>query len=104
MCFIIPMSMNLFKIIISLFTVLALKISKETLVAMISIYCILANLFVLKQISLFGYHPTASDAFSVGAILGLNLLQEYYGKDFCRRITVERDDSRHHAQYGRANE
>ena len=67
-------------IIISLFTIFSLKISKEALVAFIALYCVLANLLVLKQITLFGLHPTASDAFSVGAILGLNLLQEYYGK------------------------
>ena len=74
-------------IIISLFTIVALKTSKETLVATIAIYCILANLFVLKQITLFGLHPTASDAFSVGAILGLNLLQEYFGKNAAKKAT-----------------
>jgi len=72
-------------VIISLFTIISLKISKETLVAIIAIYCILANLFVLKQITLFGLHPTTSDAFSVGAILGLNLLQEYFGKDAAKK-------------------
>jgi len=72
-------------VIISLFTVISLKISKETLVTTIAIYCILANLFVLKQITLFGLHPTASDAFSVGAILGLNLLQEYFGKHAAKK-------------------
>jgi queuosine precursor transporter len=68
-------------IIISAITVLALKRSKETLIATVAIFCVLANLFVLKQIDLFGFTPTASDAFSVGAILGLNLLQEYFGKN-----------------------
>lgn len=72
-------------IIISLSTVIALKISKETLVAMVAIFCILSNFFVLKQITLFGLNPTASDAFSVGAILGLNLLQEYFGKKLARK-------------------
>ena len=67
-------------IIISIFTIAALKISKEALIATIAIYCVLANLFVLKQINLFGFTPTASDAFSVGAILGINLLQEYFGE------------------------
>ncbi|MFC1842308.1 queuosine precursor transporter [Candidatus Dependentiae bacterium] len=72
-------------ILISLFTVLALKISKESLVAAIVLFCVLANLFVVKQITLFGLHPTASDAFSVGAILGLNLLQEYFGKSIVKK-------------------
>jgi len=71
--------------VISICTVLALRISKEALVAVIAIYCVLANLFVLKQITLFGLHPTASDAFSVGAILGLNLLQEYFGKSAAKK-------------------
>jgi len=71
--------------IITLFTIVALKISKETLVTTVGIYCILANLFVLKQIKLFGLQPTASDAFSVGAILGLNLLQEYFGEKITKK-------------------
>jgi len=72
-------------VIITLFTIVALKISKETLIATVAIFCILANLFVLKQIKLFGLRPTASDAFSVGAILGLNLLQEYFGKKIAKK-------------------
>lgn len=71
-------------LIISGFTIAALKISKETLIATIALFCVLANLFVLKQIDLFGLIPTASDAFSVGAILGINLLQEYFGKQVSR--------------------
>jgi len=72
-------------LIITCSTIIALKISKEALVAIIAIFCILANLFVLKQINLFGLNPTASDAFSVGAILGLNLLQEYFGKNIAKK-------------------
>ena len=47
---------------------------------LISIMTVLANLFVLKQITLFGFTATASDALAVGITLGLNLLQEYYTK------------------------
>jgi len=72
-------------VIISVLTITALKIGREALIAIISIYCILANLFVLKQIKLFGLYPTASDAFAVGAILGINLLQEYYGKAIAKK-------------------
>jgi uncharacterized integral membrane protein (TIGR00697 family) len=42
------------------------------------------NLFVTKQIVLFGFCATASDALGVGATLCLNLLQEYYGKQAAR--------------------
>jgi len=72
-------------ILISIATIIALKMSKETLVAAVALFCVLANLFVIKQIKLFGLHPTASDAFSVGAIVGLNLLQEYYGKNIAKK-------------------
>src|SRR5205085_8602177 len=49
------------------------------------IQCILANLFVIKQITLFGFTATCADAFTVGATLGLNLLQEYFGKDITKK-------------------
>ena len=65
--------------LLSIFLIIALRIGKEALIALISLYCVLANLFVTKQITLFGFDATASDAFSVAAILGLNLLQEYFG-------------------------
>lgn len=71
--------------VIIFFTIAALKVGKEALIALISIFCILANLFVTKQITLFGLHPTASDSFAVGAILGLNLLQEHFGKSIAKK-------------------
>ncbi len=60
----------------------------EALTAVIVSYCLLANLFVLKTITLFGFTATAADAFTIGATLGLNLLQEYYGKAPTRRALV----------------
>ena len=59
---------------------IALRIGKEALVAVISVQAVLANLFVVKQISLMGFNATAADAYAIGCMLGLNLLQEYYGK------------------------
>lgn len=59
---------------------IALFIGKEALVGLVTAFCIFANLFVVKQITLFGYQATASDAFAIGTVLGLNLLNEYYGK------------------------
>jgi queuosine precursor transporter len=67
-------------IIIALSTLFALKLGKEALVTFICAYCLFANVFVLKQITLFGFQATASDAFTIGATLGLNLLQEYFGR------------------------
>lgn len=63
----------------------ALRMGKEALVALICLLSVLSNLFVLKQISLFGLHVTAADAFSVGSLLGLNLLQEYFGKKITKK-------------------
>ena len=62
------------------FTLCALKIGKEALVVWIVIQAFIANLFVLKQITLWGLHVTASDAFAVGSLLGLECLQEKFGK------------------------
>lgn len=59
---------------------IALRIGKEALIAVIAAQAILTNLFVVKQISLLGFNATAADAYAVGCMLGLNLLQEYYGK------------------------
>jgi queuosine precursor transporter len=66
--------------IVSSATLGALKLGKEALIALISVEAVLANLFVIKHIVLGGFTATASDALAVGTTLGLNVLQEYYGK------------------------
>ncbi|HXW86306.1 MAG TPA: queuosine precursor transporter [Candidatus Bathyarchaeia archaeon] len=74
---------------IGLSTVLMRKLGAEALIAFISVQCIAANIFVLKQISLFCLTATASDAFTVGATLGLELLQENYGQAMAKKaITI----------------
>ncbi len=65
---------------VSIASLIALRLGKEALTALICIEAVLANIFVMKQISLFNLVATASDALSVGAMLSLNLLQEYYDK------------------------
>lgn len=62
----------------------ALALGRSALVAFVSIQCILANLFVLKQTTLLGLNATCADAFTIGATIGLNLLQEYFGKAITR--------------------
>lgn len=57
-----------------------LKFGKTALICWIILVSLCANLFVLKQITLFGLNATASDIYAVGGLFGLNLLQEYYGK------------------------
>jgi len=61
---------------------------KKGLAAYICVLSILANLFVTKQITLFGMHVTGSDAFIVGGMFGLNLLQEFYGKAVAQKAIV----------------
>jgi uncharacterized integral membrane protein (TIGR00697 family) len=70
---------------IALFAMGSLALGQYALVAFVCIQCLLANLFVIKQITLFGLTATCSDAFTVGATIGLNLLQEYFGKDIAKK-------------------
>lgn len=57
-----------------------LKLGKGALITWIALSGLLANLFVLKQITIFGLNATASDIFAVSGLFSLNLLQEYFGK------------------------
>jgi len=61
------------------FALLAIQQDKSLMIAWIVLQSVLANLFVLKQISLFGFNATASDIFAIGSLLGLNFLREKYG-------------------------
>lgn len=65
-------------------TWLALRLGREGLVAWICVQGVLCNLFVMKQIQLFGLTVTACDAYAVSMVFGLNLLQEYYGKSIAK--------------------
>lgn len=74
-------------IIIVGFALVALKLGKGALTAWVAIQALVANLFVLKQITLFGLDVTASDAYAIGSLLGLNFLQEYFDKEDARKAT-----------------
>jgi len=76
---------TLHTVIIALFSLGSLALGQSALVAFVCIQCILANLFVVKQITLFGFTATCADAFTVGATIGLNMLQEYFGKTIAKR-------------------
>ena len=69
-------------------TIVSLRLGKEALIGWICLQAILANLFVLKQMLLFGFEVTCSDVFAVGSIFGLNLLQEFFGKESARRAIL----------------
>lgn len=63
----------------------SLWLGQGALVAFMCIQCLLANIFVIKQTTLFGFLATCADPYTIGATLSLNLLQEYYGKSSARQ-------------------
>ncbi len=72
-------------IVIGACTIAMLHLGLAALTSFLCVQAILANLFVIKQISLFGFNATASDMYIVGSVLTLNLIQEYYGKENARK-------------------
>ena len=63
----------------------AVRLGQGALQTVVVLQIALANLFVVKQMSLFGFSVMCSDVYAVGAMLGLNLLQEYWGKEAAGR-------------------
>lgn len=72
-------------VLVAFSCLLALRLGKEALIAFVSLLCVLSNFFVIKQITIFGLHTTAAEAYAVGALLGLHVLQEYYGKEITKK-------------------
>jgi queuosine precursor transporter len=72
-------------LIVGGFTLGAIRKGREALISWIALQAILANLFVVKQISLFGFEVTPSDAFAVGSLLGLNSLQRAFGQESAKK-------------------
>ncbi len=66
----------------------ALLLGEHALVALIGLCGVLANMFVIKQIGLFGLEVTASDVYMIGSVLGVNLLQEFYSRRIARRAIL----------------
>jgi len=73
--------------IFSLFgaVIVAKRLGKEALVCIISLQVVLSNLFVTKQIMVFGLEVTATDAYMIGSLVGMNLLQEFFGKESAKK-------------------
>lgn len=72
-------------VIILVFLGIAVRLGSMALTVFAALSGVLANLFVVKQTTLFGLNVTCSDVYAVGGILGLNLLQELYGKEAANR-------------------
>lgn len=58
----------------------ARRVGKEAVVTLAVLLVIFANFFVLKQVRLLGWTVTCSDAYVIGHLMCLNLLQQEYGK------------------------
>lgn len=63
---------------------LCLKIGEQAVNAWLTVVAISLNLMILKQVNIFGLDVTTCKALGVCYILGLNLMQEYYGRQSAR--------------------
>ncbi len=62
-----------------------LRLGKEALIAFVVCCGLFANFFVHKEIVLFGYEVTASDVYTIGAMFGCFVLQQYWGAQLVKR-------------------
>ena len=67
-------------LVIIFLTLGALRLGTEWISSLILLQVLFVNIFVLKQIDLFGLSVTTCDAYSVGITFGLNLLQDRHGR------------------------
>ena len=70
------------------FVLISLRIGKEALTAALVVQIILGNLFVTKQMTLFGLEITCSEMYTVGGIFSMNLLQTYFGRKAANKALV----------------
>lgn len=66
--------------------IVMLRLGYAALASYISFLGIISNLLLCKEVILFGFTVTASDSIAVGLILGLNLAQEWFGREAARKI------------------
>lgn len=69
-------------------TFIATSLGSLGLTSWICLQAILANFFVLKEISLFGLNVTCTDVFAISCALSLNLLQEFHGKQLAKKAAT----------------
>ncbi|MEX0962191.1 MAG: queuosine precursor transporter [Simkaniaceae bacterium] len=67
-------------ILVVAFILGALRLGREFLFTCFAIQIVLANLLIFKQITFFGLTMTCTEMLTIGSILTLNLIQEYYSK------------------------
>ena len=57
------------------------KFEKAGLTLVFVLQLLFANLFILKQTTLFGLVVTTTDCYTIGSFITLNVLREYHGKE-----------------------
>lgn len=76
----------LLQTVVSLFLVLmAFRMGKTWLYALIAVTYVLANIFVTKTITLFGFEATGGNVLYGAIFLSTDILSEYYGKEAARK-------------------
>ena len=65
---------------VAMITRLCRGLGPSALVAWLCLQAVLANVLVLKMVTLFGMDVTVSDAYTIGSLYTLNLLQAHYGR------------------------
>lgn len=60
-------------------TIVAARIGRDCLTAVIVLFAVLSNAFIIKETTFFGFTATCTDSFTIGATLALNLLHQTYG-------------------------
>lgn len=60
-------------------SLLCLRLGEKALNSWLCLLAVAMNIFVIKQITILGMEVTATDALAVGYLLGLALIQEYFG-------------------------
>lgn len=61
------------------------RFKKEGLMVLAVLLAVFANFFVLKQIDLMGWTVTCADAYVIGHLLCLNLIQQECGKEWAKK-------------------
>jgi queuosine precursor transporter len=75
-------------IAVGLSVVGARRLGKEALITLAVLLAVFANFFVLKQITLFSWTVTCSDAYVIGHLMCLNLLQQIGSKKMAQKAVV----------------
>lgn len=69
-------------------TCIALYLGQNAVVALVGLEGILSNLMISKQMMLFGMHTVCTDVFAIGSIIGLGLIQEFFGKAVAQKTII----------------